>query len=266
MDLRQPSELDAAKPSDLGEQPVPLSGHILLAEDAQDISKIIRLQLESAGARVTVVDNGLDAVEKAYDEHFDAIVIDIHMPGMDGIEALAEMRARGINTPVIVTSADTSEERHRQCNQAGADGFVAKPFERAKFLTEVARHLKPATDTKPAHTAAPIHSELDLASPRMAAAVADFAHVLGQRVEEMEAALNRDDRDTIGRLAHQLKGAGGINGYMAVSEKALQLEQALEIGDPDAIRARLADLRSLRARILAGLRSDGVTLKTTPST
>ena len=235
-----------------------LSGHILLAEDAPDISNIMRLQLESAGAQVTVADDGTDAVERAYDGRFDAIIMDIHMPGMDGIAAIKELRGRGVETPIIVISADSSEERYRQCRGAGADGFVPKPFEKAAFLEEIRRHLTAPAYAGTDEMADPIRCELDLSSPKMAAAVAEFARSFEQRLVTMETALQSDDVETIAWLAHQLKGAGGINGYMCVSQKAEQLEESLARDDRAAVQADLEELRRITERVLAGLSLDGI--------
>ncbi|MFH0982865.1 MAG: ATP-binding protein [Planctomycetota bacterium] len=238
-----------------------LAGHILLAEDAQDVSTIMRLQLESAGAQVMVVDNGLDAVEKAYDGRFDVIIMDIHMPGLNGINAIRELRTRGVETPIIVISADSSPERCRECAGAGANGFVPKPYQKEPFLREVWRHLKGRTFTRSDDFGGPIRSELDLRSPKMAAAVSDFVRALEQRVTQMENALACDDQETLTRLAHQLKGGGGIHGYMCVSEKARRFEEALAHQDEMAIRAGLGELRGMTERIVAGLRLDGITLQ-----
>ena|GEM_PF-1888546 len=233
-----------------------LCGHILLAEDAPDISNIMRVQLESAGARVTVVDTGPDAVETAHDGCFDAIIMDIHIPGMDGISATRELRDRGIETPIIVISADSSEERRRQCTEAGADGFVPKPFQKIPFLTEIRRHLKEPPDGGGHDVEGPIRSDLDVSSPRMAAAVAEFVRTLDQRVMLIEGALERRDMETIARLAHQLKGAGGINGYMCVSDKAREIEESLARGDGRAVQAAFGELRRITGRIIAGLRPE----------
>ncbi|MCK4661168.1 MAG: response regulator, partial [Phycisphaerae bacterium] len=230
-----------------------LSGNILLAEDARDISNIMSAQLESAGARVTVVDNGPDAVENAYDGDFDVLIMDIHMPGMDGITAIKEIRNRGVQTPIIVISADSSEQRCRECSEAGADGFVPKPFQRIPFLTEVRRHLKKTADTGNQDMQKPIRSDLDLSSPRMAAVIAEFVDTLDRRVEQMETALQKNDTETITRLAHQLKGAGGINGYMCVSDLARQIEESLARADRAAVQRDLHKFRSFAERIRAGL-------------
>ncbi len=242
---------------DLRPEPEPapptLSGHILLAEDAPDISNLMRFQLESAGARVTVVDNGPDAVEQAYDGRFDLILMDIHMPGMDGIAAIEEIRNRGIETPIIVISADSSAERCRKCSRAGAAGFVSKPFQKAPFLMEVARHLNNPLGPAGDDVATPIHPELDLTSPKMAAAVAHFAQTLEQRVAQMETAFADHDLETLARLAHQLKGAGGIGGYMCITEQARRLEESLARKDHPAIRDDLRAFGTLTRRILAGL-------------
>ncbi|MCP4589182.1 MAG: response regulator [bacterium] len=230
-----------------------LSGRVLLAEDARDISEIMQLQLESAGASVRVVTNGPDAVRIASQGSFDVIIMDIHMPGMDGVSAIRELRARGVSTPIIVMSADSSEDSHRQCDIAGADGFVPKPYQKGRFLGEVGRHLDSTVPTESDPASLPLECQLELGSPRMVAVVKEFASSLGGRVHRMRAALERGDLETVAELAHQLKGAGGINGYMCVTEQARKLEDALDGMEAEAVRTRIDELDQLNTRILAGL-------------
>ena len=90
----------------------------------------------------------------------------------------------------------------------------------------------------------------------MAAAVAEFVRTLDQRVMLIEGALERGDMETIARLAHQLKGAGGINGYMCVSDKARKIEESLARGDGRAVQAALGELHRITGRIVAGLRAE----------
>ncbi|HWU81588.1 MAG TPA: response regulator, partial [Caulobacter sp.] len=115
------------------------SPRILLAEDHPTNQKVVAMILEPIGAELTIVDNGLAAVEAARAGTFDLILMDIQMPVMDGLEAMALIRRaeqeRGGRTPIICLTANTSEIETRACLAAGGDLHVPKPY-RAEILLQ----------------------------------------------------------------------------------------------------------------------------------
>jgi CheY-like chemotaxis protein len=87
--------------------------------------------LERLGRRVNIAGNGKEAVEMAVTEPYDLIVMDCQMPGMDGYEATALIRAKGghtARTPIIALTAQAMEDDRQRCLDAGMDDYIAKPI------------------------------------------------------------------------------------------------------------------------------------------
>jgi len=103
---------------------------ILIAEDDRDIRELVVLTLGFSGFTVTGVEDGRFAVEEAAKEDYDFILLDVNMPRTTGYEACREIRQGGMNqkTPIIILSASGQEEERQQGIDAGANGYVMKPF------------------------------------------------------------------------------------------------------------------------------------------
>ena len=101
---------------------------ILLAEDERDLQEVVVAYLEYQGYHVIAVDNGAQAVEKAATDAFDAIVMDIMMPVMDGIAAMKRIRASGNTAPAIFLTAKAEVSDRIEGLDAGADDYLTKPF------------------------------------------------------------------------------------------------------------------------------------------
>lgn len=101
---------------------------ILLAEDNLINIKIACKFLDKWGFTTTVVENGLDAVEKVTTEAFDLILMDLQMPKMGGIEATKEIRAKGYSVPIIALSAEVSDHIRERVIVAGMNDYSSKPF------------------------------------------------------------------------------------------------------------------------------------------
>ena len=101
---------------------------ILLAEDELDLREVVTAYLEYQGYHVTAVVNGAQAVEKAAADAYDAIVMDIMMPVMDGIAAMRAIRAAGNTVPAIFLTAKSQVADRVEGLDAGADDYLTKPF------------------------------------------------------------------------------------------------------------------------------------------
>ncbi len=120
---------------------------ILLAEDNPINMMLIRELLRRRGHSVTEVTTGHDAVEAVLEGSFDLLLTDIHMPGMDGVEAARAIRAGEARlgkarTPIVALTADALEGGERTCRDAGMDGFLTKPVDPAE-LEEIFAMLFP---------------------------------------------------------------------------------------------------------------------------
>jgi len=129
-------------PEELPLGPERLNLRILLAEDNRTNQRLIRRILEKLGAWVGIVENGREAVDAALaaagrGEMYDAVLMDIQMPGMDGLEATRELRAQGYAGPIIALTAHAMEMDRQACLDAGCDDHCTKPVDRHKLVAAI---------------------------------------------------------------------------------------------------------------------------------
>ena len=104
--------------------------NILVVDDNKLNQKILIFVLQKNGATVKTADNGLEAIECMLFERFDAIVMDIQMPEMDGLEASVYIKNEmGIDVPIIGLTANNVEDDREKWMAAGMDSCMSKPFE-----------------------------------------------------------------------------------------------------------------------------------------
>ena len=99
---------------------------ILLVDDEPDLQKSIKVRLEHDGYEVSVASSGEEALEKYAQEKPNAVLLDIMMPGINGLEVLEKIREADKDIPVFITTAFTSEERFKMANKLNATGFILK--------------------------------------------------------------------------------------------------------------------------------------------
>ena len=118
-----------------------LGGRVLLAEDNPINAMLGRALLEREGCAVDRVQTGPQAVEAASTQAYDLILLDVRMPGMNGLEAAAAIRAAGVRTPIAALTADAFEDTRRACLAAGMDDFLTKPLDSAALRALLARYV-----------------------------------------------------------------------------------------------------------------------------
>ncbi len=119
----------------------PLEGHVLIAEDTRELQMLEQRILERMGLQVTVCSNGEEAVQLATTQPFGAILMDMQMPVMDGVEATRVLREQGIETPVIALTANVMKKHRDQFVEAGCNGFVGKPIDNAELRRMLSQYL-----------------------------------------------------------------------------------------------------------------------------
>ena len=110
---------------------------ILVIEDDKKIAEYIRKSLESEGFSVTNCYDGPGGYEEAKSGRFAAAVVDIMLPGMDGLEVIERLRAEGVNIPVLILSARQSVDDRIQGLQRGGDDYLVKPFSFNELLARL---------------------------------------------------------------------------------------------------------------------------------
>ena len=210
-----------------------------MAEDSPVNQKLVVRLLEQWGHTVVVAHDGREALAALDEQRFDAVLMDIQMPEMDGFEATAAIRAQeettGPHVPIIAMTAHAMKGDRERCLEAGMDGYVTKPI-RAQELFEAIERLTLAVAD--AGTDAPAVEPAAVAFDKDAAwrcvdgdmgllqelAGAFFQAEYPQLLAEIRSAIAKNEALRLRRAAHTLKGEVGNFGATAAYDAALQLE------------------------------------------
>lgn len=123
-----PFELEAIETNDQALEVDETTLNILVAEDNKTNQKVVSLILDQLGHSVTIADDGAKCVEALQTQNFDLILMDLHMPFMDGYEASRQIRKSGNDIPIFALTADARVEARKAAIEAGMDGFLTKPL------------------------------------------------------------------------------------------------------------------------------------------
>lgn len=261
----------AAEPTsalDSGAQLRGMNLEILLAEDAPATQFLISKMMSLWGHRVTVVNNGEEAVAAAGQRPWDIILMDMQMPVLDGAQAAARIRAGGgpsARVPIIALTADAIHENHQGYLDAGCNAVAVKPVEWPILARHIAALVDP-TVTARALSAPPGSDASPAAPPDAAAGDDDLPMIDMAMIEDLRASLGRDilgqlingsvtsltqylpdlmnalaqgDYALIERMAHKIRGVAAQLGALRATELARKIE--VDGGEIDDLR-RTADL------------------------
>ncbi len=112
--------------------------HVLIIEDQYKLRRNLQQILEQEGYLVTATGSGDEGQALATTQSFDAVILDLNLPGRDGLQILADLRAAGLATPVLVLTARDSVDDRVVGLDTGADDYVIKPFAHAELLARLA--------------------------------------------------------------------------------------------------------------------------------
>jgi signal transduction histidine kinase/ActR/RegA family two-component response regulator len=149
-DAAAPAQLPAPQVATSARPPTgegtPLDCRILVAEDSPDSQRLLSVILTKAGAAVTNVDDGCQALQAAMDAEnegcpFDVILMDMQMPVMDGYQAAATLRQFGYRRPIIALTAHAMTDDRQKCLDAGCDEYAPKPIQREELLQTIRQRL-----------------------------------------------------------------------------------------------------------------------------
>jgi two-component system OmpR family response regulator len=115
---------------------------LLVVEDDKKIASFLQKGLQEAGFSVDISHNGIDGLSLALTEPYEAAVIDIMLPDLDGLSLIERMRNRGIETPVLILSARQSVDNRIEGLQRGGDDYMVKPFSFNELLARIQALLR----------------------------------------------------------------------------------------------------------------------------
>jgi len=110
---------------------------VLIVEDDREIATFVARGLREAGFAVDQVSDGREGLAMALQEAYDALIVDIMLPGMDGFTLIEELRRKNVATPVLILSAKRSVEDKVRGLQTGSDDYLTKPFSFSELLARV---------------------------------------------------------------------------------------------------------------------------------
>ncbi|MFN7981412.1 MAG: response regulator transcription factor [Vicinamibacterales bacterium] len=141
--------------------------HALIIEDDEAIAGFIARGLREAGFAVDVAGNGDEGLEAALIGQPDVAIVDLMLPGRDGLSVIDELRRRGLSTPVLILSAKRSVDDRVRGLQAGGDDYLTKPFAFAELLARVQALVRRASRTPETTTLTVADLTVDLLSRKV---------------------------------------------------------------------------------------------------
>jgi len=250
-----------------------LRGLTVLAVDDVDINRdILEGLLAGRGANVHLAADGQQAIERLRSlgpDRVDVVLMDVQMPGMDGVEATRHLHALRADLPVIALTAHALAEERARCMAGGMIGHVAKPFEAEDLVRAIlqARHrpaaplavAPPLVHREPVAPAMPVALDLDAALRRCGGKttllhklVQRFVNEQGDFAARCQHLVDQDQRDDARRLAHMLKGTAANLGLPGLVPSADNLEAALTPSGPPDVRPLITEVdTALQAHVRA---------------
>lgn len=243
---------------------------VLLVEDNRVNQEVASRILVRLGHRVTVANNGAEALALANARDFSAILMDMQMPVMDGLQATRAIRrssVRGRTVPIVAMTANAFQTDREDCLAAGMDAFLTKPVNRSELaetldrLTGRDRRRPAADETRAARPSsgpasqgsgqeapAATEAEAPLLSEARVRAMADefgmdgvdflldtFLGDVGQLLQSLSAAIESGRAEDIRRTLHTLKGSAANVGFQRIEQLAARMMAADGQPDPDMV-------------------------------
>jgi CheY-like chemotaxis protein/HPt (histidine-containing phosphotransfer) domain-containing protein len=261
---------------------------LLVAEDNQINLRLLLAILEREGFMVDSVENGVEAVSAVRLKRYDAVLMDVQMPAMNGVEATARIRALGGEkgqVPIIALTANAMQGAREHYLSAGMNEYVSKPINRAELVAALRRIVvvtpetaqgqeapAPAAAEAPraisaAPTGAPPRDAPDLDDTQLAAMqavlrstdfeslIASYVDTSEQRIDRLRGLADNGDLAALAREAHDLKGVAGNFGARRVHHLATELEGACRARRNDDAERLVGELSIAATRATTVMRS-----------
>ncbi len=278
-------------------------GSCLVAEDVVTNQQVIKRLLAKVGIEVTIANDGKEAVDIAQGASFDLILMDIHMPNMNGHEAVKALRQKGMDLPIVALTADVKKENIEQCFASGFNEHLGKPINRRALYAVLGKYLSPGTEDlteKIDSVSSQIHELGNIAAEQHSVTAesdssekqkqADFpidfagvmenfedteeaVEIIGIIKEDMpgtfrslaEAVKSKNPED-VELHAHSLKGTSAMIGANRLSQKACELECAGEEKNIDTFDPLFEGLKADYDKLILFLSEENwaVLVKNTP--
>jgi CheY-like chemotaxis protein/HPt (histidine-containing phosphotransfer) domain-containing protein len=234
--------------------------HVLLVEDNEVNQQLACAMLNRAGVRADCAGDGLEALQAIRLQAFDAVLMDLQMPNMDGLEATRQIRKNPawIDLPVIAMTANAMSGDRERCLEAGMNDYISKPINIDALYAALSRWaLRKAGGAATTHDSPALHPEAAIRNMGgqdiYLGVLEKFIPNQGEVVSSIRDALAQDDMKKAQRLVHTLKGIAATIGATRLSESASLLEQSLHQGRTDQYASWLIACDMEMAQVIAGV-------------
>ena len=250
-----PATADAVLPrSEAIDVPQEFRGQLVLLVEDDPTNRLVATHwLAKAGIESRVAHDGHEAIAQAQREPFPALILmDVQMPGLDGLAATRKLREMGCTTPIIGLSAGAGQLEQDACLTAGMSDFLPKPIDLDELWGCLTRWLLPSIAR--GALLEPEEAAIDrfLGDQEvLAKAQKLFVASHGHDGETLKVALATGDMAAIRRIAHGLKGAAATLGYRELVDQCDALEHALkDFSNPDTVAADLETIDALLSALI----------------
>ncbi|HNX25995.1 MAG TPA: PhnD/SsuA/transferrin family substrate-binding protein [Phycisphaerae bacterium] len=215
---------------------------VLIAEDNQVNRLVLDEILLKHGCTVTCVENGRAAVEEVVNDHFDLVLMDCHMPVLDGFEATLEIRRLAPpfrNIPILAITANALPQIKDYCFRCGMNGYISKPFSAETLKTAIIRCLSgaPAAANERAANTAQNEETIDVDQQALVERIGKSGDVMKHVVElflddcvksiaQLHKCFDENDMTQAAMVSHSLKGSSALAGAARIQNAAMEAEQA----------------------------------------
>jgi len=220
---------------------------VLVVEDDKKIAAFISKGLKEAGFAVDTVGDGEDALHEGLSNHYDAAVVDLMLPKLDGLNVIERWRSQKVKTPVLILSAKRSVDDRVKGLQAGGDDYVTKPFAFSELLARVQALIRRSTQASEPTTLTFADLNLDL---------------LKREVRRGEKVIDLQARE-FSLLEYLLRNAGRVVSKTMILEHVWDyaFDPSTNVVDVLVCRLRNKIDRDFEPKLLHTLRGAGYVLK-----
>ena len=187
---------------------------VLLADDHPDNRELIALLLSRMNITVTQVENGQQVLDVLFYQKFDLLLLDIHMPEMDGVVALKQIRAAGNNTPVIALTANNMKHEIEHYLRIGFSDHQAKPISRLQFISKLSQYLRPREEI-----------EFPVNNSNMLTLIQDYQQDLKAQLIKIEGAWEHRNMPSLVEMSHRIRSSAGAFGFEKIAHMFAEIEQ-----------------------------------------
>ena len=247
---------------------------ILVVEDMRANLLVVKGILAPFDLTIETAENGQEAIERWQATNPDLILMDLHMPVMDGLTAIQEIRkmetSTGKRVPILALTADIQKERIEAVNQIGGDGYITKPFRGSELVHTIAGWLNIDAALEAEEGALMNMSTSDVLDDSV---LNGLQEVLGDQVQEVVLAFQQDTHriieemeealvsnspiDAYYRPAHSLKSVSANVGAIRLNHLAKIMEEQAKVGAIDSPQTQVQVIKNEMVNLIGALRSQG---------